>query len=179
MGHWVYYLLFNYMIITLKLLKEKGAYEGFLDYFQSLEKQEWDIVELFDRCVLDGENKIYYSEFLFKHYANFLFKCVDKNNFEKLIDRAIQKDLLLGDAVRYCGGLFTKELCAKAVEYRIQKGWFLDDAYEYCNHLFTKDLFTKAVEYYMEKGWSLHYAFRYCSSLPFFKEVMSECGVKV
>ena len=44
------------MITTLEILKEKKACQAGLDYFQTLEKQEWEVMELVEKVHKDKKN---------------------------------------------------------------------------------------------------------------------------
>lgn len=50
------------MLITLEILKKKEACQAGLDYFQTLDKQEWEVMELVERVHKDKKN---FSEWLF------------------------------------------------------------------------------------------------------------------
>jgi hypothetical protein len=146
------------MLVTLGVLNSKEAYGDDIQYFQSLEKQEWEVIELMERCFKD---KNYY-------FAAWLFTCVETiEEFKKGLDLAIENKLSLYYAFRYCQELFEKnqELFKKAVEYYVKKGWYLHWVFEYCHKAFAKnqELFKKAVEFHIKKRWSLGFAFRYCN----------------
>jgi hypothetical protein len=145
------------MLITLDVLESKDACEAGIKYFKSLEKQEWEVIELMERCFKD---KKYYS-------AEWLFKCVETiEEFKAGLDFAIENKLSLYYAFRCCQELFAKnqELFKKAVEYYIKKGEYLHWAFEYCHKAFAKnpELFKKAVELHIKNGWTLDCAFKYC-----------------
>jgi antitoxin component YwqK of YwqJK toxin-antitoxin module len=53
------------MIITLELLQEKEACEDGINYFKSLDKQEWEAMELVKKCI---EDKAGYANWLFRKF---------------------------------------------------------------------------------------------------------------
>jgi antitoxin component YwqK of YwqJK toxin-antitoxin module len=53
------------MIITLELLQEKKPYQGMINYFKSLGKQEWEAMELVKKCI---EDKTEYAGWLFETF---------------------------------------------------------------------------------------------------------------
>jgi hypothetical protein len=59
-------------MITIELLKSKGACEDGLNYFKKLPQDSYDILDLIKQCCEDGE----------QDYADWLFKCC-KNLFTK------------------------------------------------------------------------------------------------
>ena len=145
------------MLVTLDVLESKGACEDGIEYFKSLEKQEWEVIELMERCFKD---KNYY-------FAVLLFQCVETiEEFKKGLDLAIENKLNLYYAFRYCQELFEKnqELFKKAVEYCIKKGECLGVAFISCPTLFEKnpELFKAAVEFSIKRGRFLNLVFEYC-----------------
>ena len=130
------------MLVTLDVLKSKEAYGDGIKYFKSLEKQEWEVIELMERCFKDYKND----------YAGWLFKCVETvEELKQIVKLYIKKGEHLGFAFEYCNKAFENdlELFKKAVEYYIKKGGSLCDAFEYCNKAFKNDpaLHKKALEY--------------------------------
>ena len=114
------------MLVTLKVLESKKVSEWEIEYFKSLEKQEWEVIELMKRCFKDG--KCYFAEWL--------FQCVETvEELGKAIDLTIKNEGYLGGVFSNCKELFEKnqELFKKAVEYHIEKGECLHYAFEYCN----------------------------------------------
>ena len=146
------------MLVTLDVLKSKDACEDGIKYFKSLEKQEWEVIELMERCFKDKR----------QDYARWLFKCVETvEELKQIIKLYIKKREYLHWAFKDCNKVFEKdlELFKKAVEFHIKKRWSLCVAFKDCNKVFEKDLelFKKAVEYDIKKGGYLGFAFRHCN----------------
>jgi hypothetical protein len=92
------------MLITYELLESNNASQLMINYFKSLEKQEWDLLELVDRCIEDREG----------YYVYFLFKFADKSNFETIVEKFIVAGYDLYYAFEYCKDLpFLKEVMEK------------------------------------------------------------------
>jgi antitoxin component YwqK of YwqJK toxin-antitoxin module len=53
------------MIITLELLRKKKACEDGINYFKSLGKKEWEVMELVKKCI---EDKTGYAGWLFETF---------------------------------------------------------------------------------------------------------------
>jgi len=71
------------MLVTLGVLNSKEAYGDGIKYFKSLEKQEWEVIELMERCFKD---KNYY-------FAVLLFQCVETiEELGKAIDLTIKNE---------------------------------------------------------------------------------------
>jgi hypothetical protein len=82
------------MITTLEILKEKKACQAGLDYFQTLEKQEWGVMELVERVHKDKKN---FSEWLFVTFKlTGLCKWFYHNGQVKL-ERLYENDVLISE----------------------------------------------------------------------------------
>jgi hypothetical protein len=100
----IFHLVCLFMIINLEVLKEEGDCEDGLNYFQTLEKKEWEVVELMEKCDVDRN----YSD------MDFLWKYVDVESFENAVEYYKSKGRNLDDAFEYCKDLpFFKDVMDK------------------------------------------------------------------
>jgi len=155
------------MLITLEVLKEKGASMAIVKnfqvkYFQCLEKQEYGVVELIkrtheDRCLFNIPLRF------------FLFKCIDSNDeLREIAEYYIKKNFSFGYIFKYCNELFKNDikLFEEVVRYYMKNGWLVCDVLEYCGcgELFKDnlELFEEAVRYQMKKGLPVCDVLEYC-----------------
>ena len=87
------------MLVTLDVLKSKEACKAGIKYFNSLEKQEWEICELMERCFKDEQ----------QDYAIWLFKCVETvEELKQIVKLYIKKGEDLHGAFKYCNKVFER-----------------------------------------------------------------------
>jgi len=135
------------MKINLKVLQEHNLsisgieyYEGLGIYYQSLEKEDWDILELMVRCRKDGKEE----------YAGWLWFFVeDVKEFKELLSYHIQKKWCRRYMWAYCSlKLFNNnlELFEEVVRLYIKNKWSVYYIFKYCNDILKKlpDLYESA-----------------------------------
>ena len=145
-----YFVVIDFvMLITLEVLKEKRACSGGVQYFQSLEKKEWGVVELIKRCQEDCKPCLIIS----------LYECIDSNDeLRDIVGHYIKNNLSLRYIFEYCNKLFKNDLklFEEAVRYsmKCELGSLSDDALLYCSECFKQlpELY-KEVKLYQEEYW--------------------------
>jgi len=160
--------------ITLEFLQEKKACSDGIKYFKTLQKQEWELVELVQKCLEDMQ--ISYADWLVTYLDN-----VDdlKAVVELYKSKGWSLDCVFAyyqDLIKEAGLEYFKEL----VRHHQSKGWDLDYVFKYYQDLIKEaglEYFKELVKHQKSVGWDLGYVFIYYQDLPFYKQAMHELGL--
>ena len=160
--------------ITLEFLQEKKACSDGIKYFKTLEKQEWELVELIKKCCDDMQ--IIYADWLLTSLDN-VDDLKDVVKFYK--SKGFRLDCVFEcckDLIKEAGLEYFKSL----VDYQ-SKGFRLDCVFECCQDLIKEaglEYFKELVKHQQSKGWSLSYVFKHYQDLikevglEYFKELV-------
>jgi hypothetical protein len=148
------------MKVNLKVLQGYNACNNGIEYFKKLEKQEWDIVELMEKCNKDGEYK----------YIDWLWQCIDnQEDFKRVIYYYCKNKRPCSDAFQVQAKLFKQDvkLFYKAVRHQLNHGGYWQYVFKNCGELFKNNttLFKTVIRQHIERRWTLEYILKYCGDI--------------